>query len=197
MGCSMPSNSAETAASSSNQSLTDALPRIVDSLTKALKDLPPSFRFGAYFLIVVSLIALTGLICISTDKYKLYVVVIALLEAICFAFFLYALASRQHRLEGITANIKNAADRLFEETDKRVICLQSIKGQLEVMKPNTERLPYSTESKLLKKQILDLEREVLKEIEEIGEYRIAFATANSIEHDIKVSSIYDEIARQP
>lgn len=196
----MTNNSTESQVTSSNQGLPDAFAKIVDSLVKAITDLPQWAQLGAFFLVIALVATAITSLSLSNDESKLRLIFAFLFGFSLFVLVLYASVARQNKLENDTKNLKvikgeleNATNKLHKETDKRINCLKSIQGRLEEIKRQLEISSFNRETDVFKEQIYGLLEYIKRDLDEVDKYRVDLATAKEIDDRYENSDFYKNL----
>jgi len=190
----MTDNSTKSQSSEATQSFSDAAAKMVDSLTKAIKDLPTWAQFGAFFLVVALVASAITTLSMSSDEAKKVVILSFFIIFSVFVVFLYAFSARQTKIESHSINLKKAAYELQTETDKRINGLESIRNQLQGIESQLIKLPSSEDTEILKRKIVDILKAISEDLEMVDSYRKKIAAANYIESRTKNSDIYAQLA---
>lgn len=191
----MTGESTESQKIESSQGLPDALAKMVDSLTKVIKELPQWAQLGAFFLVVALVANIVATLSLKSDNYKFYLISAFLLGFSLFVFILYAFSARQNKLEKETARIRRAEEKLQEAVYERINRLESIRNKLSDIKTQAETIPTCSDISLLREKIVTLLEDISNDLESVDEYRKDLATAKAIEDRLKNSDIYERIAK--
>jgi hypothetical protein len=191
----MAGESTESQKIEANQGLPDALAKMVDSLTKVIKELPQWAQFGAFFLVIALVATTITTLSLKADNYKFYLISAFLTGFSLFVLILYAFTAHQNKLEKETAKVRKAEGNLQEAVHKRINQLENIRNKLNDIKIKSEHIPNCSETNLLKEKISTLLEEISSDLNSVDEYQKNLIVAGSIEDRLKNSDIYERIAK--
>jgi cell fate (sporulation/competence/biofilm development) regulator YmcA (YheA/YmcA/DUF963 family) len=197
----MTENSTKSQADSSTQNPWESLAKMVDSLLKAVKELPSWAQFGAFFLVVILIATVVVTLSLSSDVGKLQLIFVFLSLSSLFVALLYAFSLHQTKLENNTTSLKQAINNLKElgeklqlETNERIKVLQFTQNQLKDIEKKLQELPLNAEIESLMRKTDSLLRRISGDLEAIAAYDRDLATARGMEERIENPDRYKKIA---